>query len=224
LDDAYAVQRELRVLDLSDGARLVGHKIGATSEAIRRMFGVDHPDFGYLTDRMTLPDGARVPYAGLIAPLVEGEIAFRLGTPLSGRTVTAEDVLAATSEVVPVLEVLDSRIADWAINLVDTVADNASAAVAVLGTPVNPAGVDLAREEMTLTVDGQVYTARGSAVLGHPAEAVAWLARVLSTYDESLSAGDLVLAGAWTEAVKLAPGMTAEATFSSLGTVTLTVT
>ncbi|WP_410652693.1 2-keto-4-pentenoate hydratase [Amycolatopsis sp. cmx-4-54] len=222
LDDAYAIQRELRRKDLAEGATIVGYKIGATSDAIRRMFGVDHPDFGYLTDRMVLPDGACVP-ADLIAPLVEGEIAFRLDAPLRGPDTTAADVLAATGTVIPVLEILDSRITDWAIKLVDTVADNASSAAVVLGTPVSPKGVDLADEEMVLTVDGQTHAAQGSAVLGHPAEAVAWLVRVLATYGEGIEAGHIVLAGSWTEAVRITPGSVATASFRTLGSVGLTV-
>lgn len=223
VEDAYTIQGELQALDLLDGAALVGHKIGATSAAIRRMFGVDHPDFGYLTDLMMLPDGAEVPAAGLIAPMVEGEIAFRLRDSLFGASVTAVDVLAGTSEVIPVLEILDSRIDDWAIQLVDTVADNASSSAVVLGSPVPLNGADLAAERMRFEVDGQVLFAQGAAVLGHPAEAVAWLVRMLCHYGKGVEAGDIVLAGAWCGARPLQPGSTARASFESLGVVSLTV-
>ncbi|MQY10991.1 2-hydroxyhexa-2,4-dienoate hydratase [Streptomyces sp. RB5] len=222
LADAYAVQRELRAMELADGAVLVGHKIGATSEAIQRMFGVDHPDFGHLTDRMLLPDGARLDAAGLIAPKVEGEIAFRMGKDLRGGDVTAADVLAAATAVHPVLEVLDSRIENWEIRLVDTVADNTSSARAVIGAPVPFDDVDLAAERMVLETPGQVHTAHGSAVMGHPAEAVAFLARILDSFGEGIDEGDIVLAGSWAAAVELVPG-TVTASFGSLGSVSLHV-
>jgi len=223
LDDAYAIQTELRAIRLANGARLVGHKIGATSEPIRTMFGIDHPDFGFITDQMLLPNDARIDGGRLIAPKVEGEIAFRLGADLRGDTVTARQVLDHAVEVVPVLEVLDSRIANWAIRLVDTVADNASSAMVVCGAAVPIAGADLAAEQMTLDVDGLTYIGQGSAVLGHPAESVAWLARLLAGTGQGLRAGDLVLAGAWTAAVDLAAGSDARASFSSLGSVSLTM-
>lgn len=223
VDDAYGIQNDIRSLALADGNTLAGHKIGATSEAIRAMFDIDEPDFGFLTDRMLLPDGARIDPDRLISPMIEAEVAFRLGSDLAGDSVTTEDVVATTAEILPVLEILDSRIADWAIRLVDTVADNGSSALVVCGAGIAPAGIDLLAERVTLDVGGQVHTANGRAVLGGPAASVAWLARFLARHGERLHAGEVVLAGSWTPAVRLAPGSTVEASFTTLGSVSLTM-
>jgi len=223
LADAYAVQREIRALDLADGAALAGHKIGCTSEAIQKMFGIDRPDFGYLADRMLMPDGARLAPGQFIAPKVEGELAFRMGVDISGSSVTALDILDATSAVLPALEVLDSRIENWEIGLVDTVADNASCALAVLGAGVPPGDIDLAAEHMVLEAGNTVQTARGSAVMGHPAESVACLVRILDSFGEGVRAGDVILAGAWAAAVDLLPGSTVKASFGALGAVSLSM-
>ncbi|TCO61167.1 2-keto-4-pentenoate hydratase [Actinocrispum wychmicini] len=224
LSDAYAIQREVRALDIADGAVLVGHKIGATSVAIQEMFGIDHPDFGYLTDRMLLPDRACLDIDQFIAPKVEGEVAFRIAADLAGSSTTAQDVLAAASVVLPVLEVLDSRIENWAIQLVDTVADNASSAMVVMGSPTPVENVNLAAERMVFQAGERKETGHGTAVMGHPAESVACLVRILSSYGTGLSAGDIVLAGSWAAAVDLLPGGTVRASFDSLGTVSLSVT
>jgi 2-oxopent-4-enoate hydratase len=223
LDDAYAIQHEMRQMALDEGRTLVGHKIGLTSAPIRDMFGIDTPDSGFLVETMVLPDGAVVDTDRLIAPKVEGEIAFRLGRDLAGPDVTREDVLDCVCEVMPVLEVLDSRIRDWAIRLVDTVADNASSAMVVVGPAVAPGSIDLAAEPIVLVVDGDRYDACGVAVMGHPAESVAWLAATLARRGEQLRAGDIVLAGAWTPAVPLEPGSHVRSTFPSLGSVSLTM-
>ncbi|MFJ2027218.1 2-keto-4-pentenoate hydratase [Streptomyces sp. NPDC087897] len=221
--DAYAIQREIRALDVAGGAVLAGHKIGCTSEAIQKMFGLDQPDFGYLADHMLVPDGVCLDPDRFIAPKVEGELAFRMGEDVSGSGVSARDILDATAEVLPALEVLDSRISDWEIGLVDTVADNASCALAVLGTGVPPGGIDLAAEQMVFEAGGTVQTAYGTAVLGHPAESVACLVRILDSFGEGVRAGDLVLAGAWAAAVDLLPGAAVKASFGALGSVSLSM-
>ncbi|WJK41306.1 fumarylacetoacetate hydrolase family protein [Solwaraspora sp. WMMA2056] len=222
LADAYAIQSETRALELAGGARIAGLKIGATSEAIQKMFGIDHPDFGYLTDRMLLPDGVALDVRRFIAPKVEGEIAFRMARDLSGQSVTAQDVLDAATEVCPVLEVLDSRIEAWQIGLVDTVADNASSAAVVVGAGVSPDTVDLAAARMVLLSGNAEYTGNGSAVMGHPAESVACLVRILAGFGSGISAGDLVLAGSWSAAVDLAAGHEVHASFGVLGSVSMT--
>ncbi|MEU2061302.1 fumarylacetoacetate hydrolase family protein [Streptomyces sp. NPDC013455] len=221
LADAYAIQSEVRALDVADGAVPAGLKIGATSEAIQRMFGIDHPDFGYLTDRMLLPDGAHLDLRRFISPKVEGEIAFRMARNLSGHDVTARDVLDATTEVCPVLEVLDSRIEEWRIGLVDTVADNASSAAAVVGAGVPPDTTDLAAARMVLRGGDTEYSGEGSAVMGHPAESVACLVRILADFGTGVAAGDLVLAGSWSGAVDLLPDQEVHAAFGALGSVSL---
>jgi 2-keto-4-pentenoate hydratase len=222
LADAYAIQSEVREMDLAAGAVLAGLKIGATSEAIQSMFGIDHPDFGYLTDKMVLRDGAHLDLGRFIAPKVEGEIAFRFAEDLTGPTVTAQDVLEATAEVLPALEVLDSRIEDWRIGLVDTVADNASSALAVVGAGVPLGTTDLATARMRLYSRHTVQEGQGSAVMGHPAESVACLVRILSEFGTGIKAGQLVLSGSWAAAVDLVPGDTVRASFGALGSVSLT--
>jgi 2-keto-4-pentenoate hydratase len=223
LADAYAVQHLVKAREVADGATIVGCKIGATSKAIQQMFDIDHPDSGFLTDRMILADKTRLDVSRFISPKVEGEIAFRIGEDLAGADVTAQDVLDASAEVYPVLEVLDSRFSNWRIKLVDTVADNASTAGAVLGAPASHQGVDLAAEWMTFEAGGQVQRAQGSAVMGHPAESVACLVRILSAQQEGIRAGEIVLAGSWAGAVDLVPGTVVSASFPSLGSVSLTV-
>lgn len=222
-EDAYAIQRELKSLAIADGAVPAGYKIGATSEAIRRMFHIDEPDFGFLTDKMLIEDGGVLAIGDYISPKVEAEVAFRMGMDLQGENVTAHDVIAATAGVAPVLEVLDSRIQNWEIELTDTVADNASSALVVMGGTVPLTRIDLAAERVNLTVGDHRETALGSAVMGHPAEAVACLVRILSKYRVGLHAGDLVLAGAWAAAVNLSASDVVEASFGSLGTVTMSV-
>ena len=220
-EDAYVIQRAFRDLEHKNGAVHAGYKIGATSVAIQEMFGVDRPDFGFLTRGMLLADGARLDPGSFISPKVEGEIAFRIGADLSGARTTAADVLAVTTEVLPALEVLDSRIQNWDIAWVDTVADNASSAMVVLGEAVPFDGRDLAAETMVFESGDFVRTANGAAVMGHPAESVACLVRMLAAFDAGIGAGDLVLAGSLAAAVDLVAGATVTASFGSLGSVSL---
>lgn len=182
LADAYAIQRENVTRRLADGATVVGHKVGLTSAAMQRLLGVDEPDFGHLLDDMVHRDGAPVFAARYCRPRIEPEICFRLARPLSGPGVTAEDVLAATEAVAPALEIVDSRIRDWRITLVDTVADNAGSAGPVCGTwtPL-AAAPDLADIGVDLVVGGErVASGSGREVQGHPAAAVAWPANALA--------------------------------------------
>ncbi|HST43363.1 MAG TPA: 2-keto-4-pentenoate hydratase [Conexibacter sp.] len=224
--DAYAIQLAGRALRLAEpGAALVGRKVGLTSEVMQRMLGVDQPDFGYLTATMVSADGAALDPGVFLAPRVEAEIAFRLKAPLSGAELTIEDVLAATEAVAPALEVIDSRIADWRIGIADTVADNASSGHVVLGTwqPL-PLALDLAAVEVSLEVapDGDANAGTGAAVLGHPAAPIAWLARALHEYGgEGIAAGEIVIPGAVSRALPVAPGQTARAAFAGLGDVSV---
>ncbi|MHC8419377.1 2-keto-4-pentenoate hydratase [Streptomyces sp. NB004] len=219
--DAYTVQRVLRTLEHKNGAVHAGYKVGATSVSIQEMFGVDEPDFGFLTEGMILADGVRLDPGRFIQPKVEGEIAFRIGADLSDPGTTAADVLKVTTEVFPALEVLDSRIENWDIAWVDTVADNASSAMAVLGAAVPFDGRDLAAETMVLESGDLVLTANGSAVMGHPAESVACLVRILASFGGGIGAGDLVLAGSLAAAVDLEADALVKASFGSLGSVSL---
>ncbi|HEX4787733.1 MAG TPA: 2-keto-4-pentenoate hydratase [Actinospica sp.] len=226
LADAYAVQQVNIARRLAAGAVVVGHKVGLTNPAMQQLLGVDRPDFGHLLDDMVHDDGATIPAGRYCRPRIEPEICFRLARPLrgSGAAVTIEDVLAATEAVAPALEIVDSRIRDWRITLVDTVADNASSAGLVHGpwTPLTDA-LDLAAETVDLRIDDKpVGSGSGRAVLGHPAAAVAWLADTLAEFGTVLEPGHLVLPGAMTTAPFISAGQHVEARFGTLGTVSIT--
>jgi len=205
IDDAYAISLDILGRRLADGERVVGKKIGVTSKAVQDMLGVHQPDFGFLTDRMWI-EGERIDIAatGLIQPRAEAEIAFILRAPLKGPGVTAAQVIAATESIAPCFEIVDSRIADWKIGIVDTVADNASCGVFVLGEArADPAAHDLPALHVTVTRNGEPLSeGYGSAVQGSPAEAVAWLANTLGAHGVTLEAGDVILSGSL---VPLAP-------------------
>lgn len=223
LQDAYAIQRAGLELRLAEGAHQVGGKVGLTSQAMQDMLGVDQPDFGYLLDDMVEASGADIEAGSLIAPRVEGEVAFVLAEDLAGPGLTRADVLAATEAVAPALEVIDSRIADWRITIVDTIADNASSGLAVLGDQRPLDGLALETIEMSLTVGDERVTGLGGAVLGHPAEGVAWLGNALAEYGGGhLRAGDIVIPGALGRALPVGPGVTATADFGPLGVVAAT--
>jgi 2-oxopent-4-enoate hydratase len=225
VDDAYAVQTLVIDERLNAGAGRVGWKVGLTSAAMQQQLGVDQPDFGPLLNDMQASSGGEIAIAGLIAPRVEGEIAFRLGRDLAGPGVTVQDVAQAVTQALPALEIIDSRIADWRIALADTIADHASSAMFVLSDDgASPAAIDLPGVELTLLVNGDVVDRGvGRAVLGDPLEAVAWLANTLGAYGERLSAGDVILAGALHTSIPVQAGIHVEARFSdpALGTVTV---
>jgi 2-oxopent-4-enoate/cis-2-oxohex-4-enoate hydratase len=195
IDDAYAISLGALEKRKSDGERVIGKKIGVTSKAVQDMLGVHQPDFGFLTDRMFIEGDIDVAGNGLIAPRAEAEIGFILKDSLKGPGVTAEDVIAATESIVPCFEIVDSRIQDWKI--VDTVADNASCGVYVLGEArVDPRDHDLPNLHVTVTKNGEPLSeGYGHAVQGSPAQAVAWLANTLGAYGVTLDAGDVILSG-----------------------------
>jgi 2-oxopent-4-enoate/cis-2-oxohex-4-enoate hydratase len=206
--DAYAIQQRMLARRLQAGERVVGKKIGVTSQAVMDMLGVFQPDFGWLTDGMVFNEGQAVPAATLIQPKAEGEIAFVLKRTLKGPGVTAADVLAATEGVMACFEIVDSRIRDWKIRIQDTVADNASCGVFVLGDRlVDPRDVDLATCGMVLEKNGEIVaTGAGAAALGHPANAVAWLANTLGALGIALEAGEVVLSGSLAAMVPVRAG------------------
>lgn len=220
IEDAYDVQHRFVDRRLDAGASVVGHKIGLTSEGIQAQLGVDQPDFGRLLDSMAV-EGPTVPTDELIAPRVEAEIGFRIDEPLDP-PVTALDVLGATQAVLPVLEVIDSRVRDWDIRIEDTIADNASSALFVCGGSTSAvAGRDLSLEGLKLHRNGELTDAGvGAAVLDHPARAVAWLANTLGEFDARLDAGHLVLSGSLTPAIDVSAGDVVTAEFGTLGSVT----
>jgi 2-keto-4-pentenoate hydratase len=221
VDDAYQIQLRTIEQKMKEGHRIVGKKIGLTSVAMQQLLGVDQPDYGHLLDNMVIEDGGTVPWERVMQPKVEAEIAFVLKRDLVGPRVTMLDVLQATDYIVPALEIVDSRIADWKIRLADTVADNASSGLYVLGgkrVPIH--SVDIAQIGMALYRNGELAnTGVGAAALGHPAFCVAWLASKLYEYGKELKAGEVVLSGALSAAVSAEPGDFFSARFAHLGEV-----
>ena len=210
IEDAYHIS--LRMLNRrveNDGETIIGKKIGVTSKPVQEMLGVFQPDFGFLTDTMEYPDGADIPVAGnLIAPKAEGEIAFRLKKDLVGPGVTEADVLDATETIIPCFEIVDSRIEDWKIKIQDTVADNASCGVFVLGkNEVDPRDYDLPNLKMTIYKNGEFHSeGLGSAVQGNPLTAVAWLANTLGEFGIPFKAGELILSGSLAPLIPVVAG------------------
>jgi 2-oxopent-4-enoate/cis-2-oxohex-4-enoate hydratase len=197
LKQAYGIQQHLMARRMDDGERVVGKKIGVTSQAVMNLLGVGQPDFGILTDAMTVNSGEVIAASSLIQPKAEGELAFVLKHDLVGPGVTVADVLRATEGVMVCFEIVDSRIQDWKIKIQDTVADNASCGVFVLGDRLVPLDdVDLQLCGMVLEKNGEVVaTGAGAASMGSPAVAVAWLANTLGHLGVSLKAGEVILSG-----------------------------
>lgn len=197
IDDAYAISLDFLARRLEQGERVVGKKIGVTSKAVQDMLGVHQPDFGFLTDWMHVDGDIAFDAKKLIQPRAEAEIAFILRDSLTGPGVTAEHVIAATAAIAPCFEVVDSRIDDWKIGIVDTVSDNASCGVFVVGDArADPRDHDLAALKVTVTKNGKPLSEGiGAAVQGSPAQAVAWLANTLGQYGVTLDAGDIILSG-----------------------------
>ncbi|WP_030604666.1 2-keto-4-pentenoate hydratase [Streptomyces fulvoviolaceus] len=221
IDTAYAVQRLRVERGLAAGRRLVGRKIGLTSPAVQRQLGVGQPDFGALFADMAVPDGGRIAAGRLLQPKVEAEVVLVLGADLPHRECTAADLLRATDFALPALEIVDSRIADWDISIVDTVADNASCGLYVLGgTPVPLDRVDLRGVRMTLERGGEtVSEGTGADCLGGPLNAACWLASTLAALGDPLRAGDIVLTGALGPMAPATAGDAFVARIEGLGTV-----
>lgn len=219
--DAYRVQAIGRELRTSEGEELRGWKVGLTSQAMQEMMGVDQPDGGYLLESMVVQSGAQLRADRFIQPRVEAEIAFLLKSAIEGPGVTRADVVEATQAYAPALEIIDSRIAQWRIGIVDTVADNASSGMAVVGDWHDAEDVRVEELGVSLALGPEVVRGRGDAVLGHPAEAVAWLADTLAEQGERLEPGDVVLPGSVARAVPIASGQAAYATFDRLGEVSV---
>ena len=221
-DDAYAIQRANVERRVNAGAVVRGHKVGLTARAMQEMLGVSQPDYGHLLDDMFVADGGTTADR-YCAPRVEPEVAFVLDAPLHGAGCTVADVLRATAFVVPALEIIDSRIADWRITLADTIADNASSAGVVLGARTTAVdGLDLATLGVVLRRNGEIVeTGAAGAVLGNPVLAVAWLAKTLHGLGVGLEAGHVVLPGSCTRAIEVGPGDVVRADFDVLGGVSV---
>ena len=222
VDDAYAIQLHNVERRVAAGAVVRGRKVGLTSPAMQRLLGVDEPNFGVLLDDMFVDETDEIALDRLLQPRVEAEIAFVMASDLTGPGVTTTDAMVAIGGALPAIEVVDSRIADWRIQLVDTVADNASSARAVLGARITPiTGLDLRLLGVLFSRNGvPIDSGAGAAVLGHPARCVAWLANKLSSFGAGLRRGDLVLPGALHRMVPVRPGDVFQAEFAHLGGVT----
>ncbi|QFG27628.1 2-keto-4-pentenoate hydratase [Actinomadura sp. WMMB 499] len=220
-EHAYAVQERLTERRLAEGHRLVGRKIGLTSRAVQEQFGVGTPDFGMLFADMAVPDGEEIPAGAVLQPRAEAEVALVLEDDLAHERHTVADVIRATAFALPAIEVVGSRVRDWDITLPDTIADNASSGMYVLGNrPVKLADVDLRLCGMVLERRGeQLSTGTGAACLGHPLNAALWLADTMVRVGRPLRAGDTVLTGALGPVVPAAPGDVFEARVDGLGDV-----
>lgn len=224
-EDAYAIQNRNIQRRMDAGARRIGRKVGLTSLAVQRQLGVDQPDFGSLLNTMLLGPGEPLALGELIQARAEAEIAFVLGADLTDGPILPMHVANATDCVLPAIEIIDSRIADWKITFADTVADNASSARFVLGD--RPAFPDFEQMElagMALWRNGSlVSSGAGAACLGHPLRAVAWLANTLLAFGEPLREGDIVLSGALGPVTPMAAGDHLEAAISGIGRLSLRI-
>lgn len=221
LEAAYAVAEINTQARLAEGRRIVGKKVGLTSKAVQLQLGVDQPDFGVLFDDMEFLDGQTLPGDRLIQPKAEAEVAFVVGRDLTGTAPSYAEFLNCLAYALPALEIVDSAITDWKITLVDTVADNASCGVYVLGDqPVSIASLQLGELGMSLTKNGAAASVgSGAACLGHPLRAAYWLAGVMAARGQGLRAGEVILSGALGPMVPIAPGDLLQARIGSLGSV-----
>jgi 2-keto-4-pentenoate hydratase len=221
---AYQVQQLLNRDRLATGATVVGRKIGLTSPAVQRQLGVSQPDFGVLYDDMDVSGRSSIPMTGLLQPRIEAEIAFVLSADLAVGPLGLEQVRGAVSYAVAALEIVDSRIAGWDISFADTVADNGSSALFVLGERHVPLDdFEPVDASMEMTFDDEVVSkGNGAACLGDPLIALTWLARTARDFGEPLREGQLILSGALGPMAPVTPGVRVRARISGLGEVTAT--
>ncbi len=225
IEDAYAIQSYNVSRKVTNGDKHLGWKIGLTSQAMQKVLGVNEPDFGHLLQSMRLQANTNLKESALISPRIEPEIAFILQSDLRGPGVSKNDVLNATRYITPALEIIDSRIRNWQVEISDTIADNASGAYYLLGKNQYPLeDLDLASIWLDFGVDGRIVSSAGaSAVLGHPANAVAWLCNAIAPLGKNLLAGQVVMSGSLIGAIEMNRGHTFYANFTSLGTIDLKI-
>jgi len=221
VDAAYAVQQRNVEWAMAAGRRISGHKLGLTAEVVQQQLGVDQPDYGVLFADMCLADGAPIDSSRLLQPRVEAEVAVVLDRDLDKGEHTVADVISAAAYVLPALEIVDSRIRDWDITIVDTVADNASCGLYVVGTrPVSLRAVDLREIQMRMTIDGEVAaTGTGADCMGNPLNAAVWLADVMCERGTPLRAGECLMTGSLGPMKPVGPGADVFADLGALGTV-----
>jgi 2-keto-4-pentenoate hydratase len=227
-EDAYRIRRKLVDHLIADGGVPKGHKIGFTSEAMQKMYGMTGPDFGILLEHMFVPAGKPLAIGHLSDTRAEPELAFELAKPLEGPGVTLADALAASSRVMAAIEVIDSRVGAMRAAANDSLSDNAGAGYVVLGSvSLAPDEVDLASINLMMDVDGESQTAPAGDVMGHPAAPLAWLANKLPELrglGGSLKPGDIVITGAPVKSVAVKPGSALHATFGPFGTIDIAFT
>ncbi|MCB2101928.1 MAG: fumarylacetoacetate hydrolase family protein [Rhodobacterales bacterium] len=221
VDGAYAVQEINTKRWLDQGRRLVGRKIGLTSKAVQTQLGVDQPDYGMLYADMDVAEGDEITLDRVMQPKVEAEVAFIMGDDLDDERLTTADVMGAIDYAVAAIEVVGSRVANWDIRILDTVADNASSGLYVLGHEPKALGeFDPRLCGMVMEKAGEpVSVGVGAACLGSPITATLWLARVMARVGRPLKAGDIVLSGALGPMAPVAPGDVVEARIQGLGSV-----
>lgn len=222
---AYRIQEALVSIKLEQGHRIIGPKMGLTSQAKMKQMGVDEPIYGYIFDYMVVASDGVIHRSELIHPKAEAEIAFIMGRDLEGPGITGPQVLAATAYVLPAIEIIDSRYEDFKFTLPDVIADNASSSRVVFGDQIiKPQGLDLELVGVTMSINGVVKAlGAGAAVLGHPARAIAMLANMLAKKGDRIKAGEVILSGAITEALFIAPGDVVTVRIGSLGEVEFVV-
>ncbi len=224
-DDAYEIQLVQVGEWLADGRRVLGRKVGLTSAAMQAQMNVSQPDFGHLMDDMFFTEHVPISADRFLQPRAEPEVALVLGRDLTGPGVTVAAAAAAVDFVLPALEIIDSRIADWQIGIVDTIADNASSGGVVLGSTARRIDeIDLRLGGCTLHRNGEIAgTGAGGAVLGSPLNSLAWLANTLGGRGEGLHAGQVILPGSITASIPFEPGDVITATMAGLGSVTAVI-
>jgi 2-keto-4-pentenoate hydratase len=220
-EDAYAIQERNTERRLKAGARLVGRKIGLTARSVQQQLGVDQPDYGMLFADMTVADGEPVSWSRLMQPKVEAEVALVMERDLPDPGITSAQLLRSVAFALPAIEIVGSRVENWNIRFVDTVADNASSSAFVLGnTPISLNGLDLRLAGMVMERAGeQVSLGAGAACLGHPLNAALWLANKMAELGRGLKSGDVVLTGALGPMVPVRAGDVFEARIEGMGSV-----
>jgi 2-oxo-hept-3-ene-1,7-dioate hydratase len=227
MDDAYAIQKAWVDHKISEGRRIIGHKIGLTSRAMQQSSQIDEPDYGTLLDDMAFGEGSEIPSSRFITPMVEVELAFILKDRLEGENVTVMDVLSATDYVVPALEIIDARChridpeTKRPRKVFDTISDNAAnAGIVIGGRPVRPMDVDLRWVSAIMYRNGVIEeTGVAAGVLNHPAHGICWLAKRFAPHSIALEPGQIVLAGSFTRPVPAKPGHTFHVDYGPLGAI-----
>lgn len=221
IENAYAVQAVNTAYWEAEGRSVVGAKIGLTAKAVQQQLGVDQPDFGHLFADMAIADGDTVLPGRLLQPKVEAEVAFVMARTPDPKRLTTAELIDSVAYLLPAIEIVDSRIADWKIDIVDTVADNASSGLFVLGTsPVQLSDVDLRLCGMVLEKNGEPTSfGAGAACLGNPLHALGWLCATMARVGRPIIEGDVILSGALGPMVAVAQGDSVEARINGLGNV-----